>query len=74
MKEPPETNTAAGMPRTLTAQSLVRKLMETPSSSDLALEEVDVAYSYSSLDRLVDGAIELAMLVAVFSLFTLVLM
>lgn len=47
--------------------------METPSYSDPALEEVDVAYSYSSLDRLVDGAIELAMLVAVFSLFTLVL-
>jgi hypothetical protein len=67
MNEPPETNTAAGMPRTLTAR------METPSYSDPALEEVDVAYSYSSLDRLVDGAIELAMLVAVFSLFTLVL-
>jgi hypothetical protein len=73
MKEPPETNAAAGMRRTLTAQPLVRKLMETQSSSDSALEELDLAYSYS-LDRLVEGAIELATLVAVFSLFILVLM
>jgi hypothetical protein len=72
MKAPPETD-AAGRPRTLTAQPRVRKLMEIPSDSDPALEELDLAYSYS-FDRLVEGAIELAMLVAVFFLFILVLM